>query len=190
MNNPAALPGEPLKAAPESLPQNPEMVAEQAAPHQGGVTARVVLFSLLAAAFFGYINPIIDAKLANTFLGAQHLPPGAVGVLLVVLLIVNPFTRYAAARVAFSLVMAGFALGCAALSFRRWQQLAAGAPIDGIAIWTPATIAALIVLCLLMGRRPLSRNETLVIYISCLISCLVPGHGAENFFIPCLLGPF
>ena len=118
------------------------------------------------------------------------MPPGAVGVLLVVLLIVNPFTRYAAARLVFSQVMAGVALLCAGLAAFRWQQLISGIAVEGVAIWTPAVIAALIVICLLMGRRPLSRNETLVIYISCLISCLVPGHGAENFFIPCLMGPF
>ena len=160
------------------------------ADSHGGVTWRVVIFSLLTAAFFGFINPIIDAKLANTFLGAQHLPPGAVGVLLVVLLIVNPFTRYASARLVFSQVMAAIALCCAGLAAFRWQQSVSGIAIEGVAIWTPAVIAALIVICLLMGRRPLSRNETLVIYISCLISCLVPGHGAENFFIPCLMGPF
>lgn len=155
------------------------------ASRRGGVTPRVVFFSLLAAVFFGYINPIIDAKLANTFLGAQHLPPGAVGVLLVILLIVNPFTRYAAARLAFSVAMLGVALGCTGLALFRFFK----GP-DGAALWTPAVFAALIFICLLMGRRPLSRNETLVIYATCLISCLVPGHGAENFFIPCLMGPF
>ncbi len=160
------------------------------ADSHGGVTLRVVFFSLITAVFFGFIDPIIDAKLANTFLGAQHLPPGAVGVLLVVLLIVNPFTRYASARLVFSQVMAAIALCCAGLAAFRWQKMVSGIAVDGVAIWTPAVIAALIIVCLLMGRRPLSRNETLVIYISCLISCLVPGHGAENFFIPCLMGPF
>jgi hypothetical protein len=155
------------------------------APRNGGVTPRVVFFSLLLALFFGYINPVIDAKLANTFLGAQHLPPGAVGVLIVVLLIVNPFTRYAAARVAFSYAMAAVALGAGALAVSRYLKGA-----DQVAVATPGAVAALIVVCLLMGRRPLSRNETLVIYITCLISCLVPGHGAENFFIPCIMGPF
>jgi hypothetical protein len=205
MSNRIAPASEVVGTASKTLPQNPETLPANSPTRQGGVTGsgvtgsgatgggvtrRVVLFSLLAAAFFGFINPIIDAKLANTFLGAQHLPPGAVGVLLVVLLVVNPFTRYAAARVAFSMVMAGVALACAGLAFWKWRLLAGGQAVDGIAIWTPAVIAALIGLCLLMGRRPLSRNETLVIYISCLISCLVPGHGAENFFIPCLMGPF
>ena len=157
---------------------------------RGGVTLRVVIFSLITAVFFGFIDPIIDAKLANTFLGAQHLPPGAVGVLLVVLLLVNPFTRYASARLTFSVAMGAVALFCSGLALFRWRQLANGIAVDGAALWTPAAIAALIIICLLMGRRPLSRNETLVIYISCLISCLVPGHGAENFFIPCLMGPF
>src|SRR5688500_7352198 len=115
MTNPATRSVEPVETAAETLPQNTDVSASQAPSRQGGVTRRVVVFSLLTAFFFGFINPVIDAKLANTFLGAQHLPPGAVGVLLVVLLIVNPFTRYAAARVAFSMFMAGVALACAAL---------------------------------------------------------------------------
>ena len=55
-----------------------------------GVTARVVVLCLGLAIFFGYISPIIDHKLANTFLGATHLPPGAVAVLLILLLVINP----------------------------------------------------------------------------------------------------
>src|SRR3712207_8165465 len=35
-----------------------------------------------------------------------------------------------------------------------------------------------------------SRNEVLVVYISCLFSSLVPGRGAENFIIPTILAPF
>ena len=56
-----------------------EAALNPAMPANRGVTPRVVFFSLLLALFFGYIDPVIDAKLANTFLGAQHLPPGAVG---------------------------------------------------------------------------------------------------------------
>ena len=101
-----------------------------------GVTPRVVCLCLGLAVFFGYIIPVIDVRLSNTFLGAQHLPPGAVGALLVLLLVVNPLLR------------------------------------------------------LFSKRLVLARNELLTVYISCLFSCLVPGHGAENFFIPNLLGPF
>jgi hypothetical protein len=39
-------------------------------------------------------------------------------------------------------------------------------------------------------RWQFSRNETLTVYISCLFSCIVPGHGSENFFVPNLLGVF
>ncbi len=43
----------------------------------------------------------------------------------------------------------------------------------------------------LMSRRGgFSRNEILTIYITCLFSCLIPGHGAENYFVGCTLGPF
>ena len=102
----------------------------------GGVTFRVVVLCLALAAIFGYIIPVIDVKLNNTFLGAAHLPPGAIGVLLILLLIVNPILKLVGERFAFS------------------------------------------------------RNEILTVYISCLFSCLVPGHGGENFFITNILGPF
>jgi len=102
----------------------------------GGVTLRVVVLCLLLAVFFGYIIPVIDVKLSNTFLGAAHLPPGALAVLLVLLVVFNPLLRLMSKRFVFT------------------------------------------------------RNEMLTIYISCLFSALVPGHGAENFFIPNLLGPF
>ena len=101
-----------------------------------GVTRRVVFLCLILAALFGYIIPIIDIKLQNSFLGAQHLPPGAIAVLLVLLLVVNPVLR---------------------LLSKRWT---------------------------------FSRNETLTVYISCLFSCLVPGHGGENYFVPNIIGVY
>jgi hypothetical protein len=102
----------------------------------GGVTLRVVVLCLALAAFFGYAIPIIDYKLFNTFLGATHLPPGAIGVLLVLLLVANPLLSLLSVKLAFS------------------------------------------------------RNETLTVYITCLFSCLIPGHGGENFIIPNLIAPF
>ncbi|MBV9868659.1 MAG: hypothetical protein JO316_25160 [Abitibacteriaceae bacterium] len=101
-----------------------------------GVTPRVVLLSLALAFLFGYIIPVIDIKLNNTYLASVHLPPGAVAVLLVLLLVVNPILKLIARGLAFS------------------------------------------------------RNEILTVYIACLFSCLVPGHGAENFFVSNLIGPF
>lgn len=101
-----------------------------------GVTLRVVILSLALAVVFGYIIPVIDIKLNNTYLASVHLPPGAVAVLLILLLIVNPLLK------------------------------------------------------LLAGRLAFSRNEILTVYIACLFSCLVPGHGAENFFVSNLIGPF
>jgi hypothetical protein len=68
----------------------------------GGVTLRVVVLCLALAVFFGYIIPIIDRKLANTFLGAAHLPPGAIAVLLVTLLILNPLLKLRSKRSGFS----------------------------------------------------------------------------------------
>jgi hypothetical protein len=100
------------------------------------VTLRVVVLCLALAAFFGYVIPVVDYKLFNTFLDGTHLPPGAVGALLVLLLVVNPLLRLISKKFAFS------------------------------------------------------RNETLTVYITCLFSSLVPGHGGENFIIPNLLAPF
>jgi hypothetical protein len=73
--------------------QSLQSAASEAGPSDGGVTPRVVALCLALALFFGYVIPIIDVKLANTFLGAQSLPPGAVGALLVLLLVVNPLLQ-------------------------------------------------------------------------------------------------
>ena len=115
-----------------SSPDNPEAVSSS--PH--AVTPRVVLLCLLLAGFFGYAEPIIDLKFSNTFLGATHFPPGAIGALLFLVLVVNPVLHW---------------------------------------VWK---------------RGALSRNEMLTVYIACLFACLVPGHGAENFFVACLVAPF
>jgi hypothetical protein len=110
-------------------------VQDEVAPHTRGVTRRVVL-SLLLAVIFGYIIPIIAVNLSNTFLGAAHLPPGAIAALLLLLLVVNPL------------------------------------------------------LGVVSRRLRLSRNEVLTVYITCMFSTLVPGHGGENFFVGTLIGPF
>ncbi|HEX8236086.1 MAG TPA: DUF6785 family protein [Abditibacteriaceae bacterium] len=104
--------------------------------NNGGVTFRVVVLSLALAVLFGYAIPVIDYKLFNTFLGATHLPAGAVGVLLILVLVINPVLRLISVRLAFT------------------------------------------------------RQEALTIYITCMFSSLVPGHGAENFVIPNLVAPF
>jgi hypothetical protein len=105
-------------------------------PRDHGVTRRVVVLSLLLSVVFGYALPVIDYKFFNTFLGGTHLPPGAIGVLLLLILVVNPLLRVAS---------------------KKWG---------------------------------LSRNEALTVYITCLFSSMVPGHGSENFTIPNLLAPF
>jgi hypothetical protein len=43
-----------------------------------GVTRRVIVISLLLAALFGIIVPYNDFKFSNTYLGATHMPPGAI----------------------------------------------------------------------------------------------------------------
>ncbi len=121
-----------------SLPHSAHELDALPAPkgREGGVTFRVVALCLTLAVIFGYALPVIDYKLYNTFLGGSHLPAGAIGVLLVLVLVVNPLLRFLR---------------------RAWA---------------------------------LSRNEALTVYISCLFSSLVPGHGSENFLIPNLIAPF
>ena len=58
-----------------------------------GVTPRVVIICLLLALLLGYLIPVVDYKLFNTFLGATHLPTGAIGALLMLVLVVNPLLR-------------------------------------------------------------------------------------------------
>ncbi len=101
-----------------------------------GVTPRVVIFSLFLAVVLGYIIPIIDYKQGNTMLDATHLPPGAIGALLILVLVVSPL------------------LGLVSKALR------------------------------------FTRNEALTVYITCLFSSLIPGHGAEGFIIPNLLAAF
>ncbi len=108
--------------------------SDEASPRS--LTGRVVFLCLALAVFFGYVIPIVDVKLSNTFMGAQHLPPSAVGVLLVLLLVVNPLLRLLSKKLAFS------------------------------------------------------RGELLTVYISCLFSTLVPGHGGEGFFVSQIIAPF
>ena len=113
-----------------------EAVSARDASRAGGVTFRVVVICLLLAVVFGYLLPVIDYKLYNTFLGATHLPPGAVGVLMILLLVVNPLLR---------------------LLSKTWA---------------------------------FTREESLTVYITCLFSSLVPGHGAETLIVPSLVTPF
>lgn len=116
----------------QQIDVTPSSNENDTSPRSRGLSLRVVLLCLALAVFFGYVIPIVDVKLSNTFVGAQHLPPGAVGVLLVMLLILNPLLRFLSR----------------APSSRRFA---------------------------------FSRNEILTVYISCLFSTLVPGHGGETF---------
>jgi hypothetical protein len=67
-----------------------------------GVTFRVVLLCLTFAIFFGYVIPVVDYKFFNTFLGATHLPPGAIAAILTMVLVVNPLLRLISQRAALS----------------------------------------------------------------------------------------
>jgi hypothetical protein len=119
-----------------SSPDSAVSASQQDKPLDGGVTLRVVVFSLFLAVILGYIIPVIDYKYMNTFLDGTHLPPGAVGALLVLVLVINPL------------------------------------------------------LGLVSKKLKFTRNEALTVYITCLFSSLVSGHGAENFIVPNLIASF
>lgn len=111
-------------------------VALKAGTETGRITARSIAVGLVLSIAFSFIIPYVDVFLSDTFLGAQHLPPGAVFALLFLVLVANPLLK-------------------------------------------------------LLGRRlPFTRVELLMIYCMLLFSTLVPGHGAENVFIPVVVSPF
>ena len=169
-----------------------------------GLTLRATLLSLGLAFFFGYMIPVVDMKMRNTFLGATHFPPGAIAVLLVLLLGVNPLLKILARDVRKIGVVGCAMMGCALLSALFFAR--AGSPfsapsdnpslrflplsLSSLLSWGFGSVAALLLLSLGLGRRPLERNEMLTVYISCLFSALSPGHGAENVFVVNLIGPF
>lgn len=86
--------GTTVKAAP--------VISQNSFGDPNGITRRVVLLSLALAFFFGYVIPIVDIKLFNTYLGSTHLPPGAIAVLLVLVLFVNPLLKLLHKKWAFS----------------------------------------------------------------------------------------
>ncbi len=85
--------------ATQSIP-TPAAAASDAR-RERGVTPRVVLLCLALALFFGYVIPVVDYKFFNTFLGATHLPPGAIAALLAMVVVVNPLLRLISKRAAF-----------------------------------------------------------------------------------------
>jgi hypothetical protein len=151
-----------------------------------GVTWRVTILSLALAVVFGYIIPIIDVRLSNTYLGAAHLPPGAVAVLLILLLVINPLLLYASRARSSSLTLLAVALASTLLSGAAFSLWGGGS----LTAWILASLAVIAFAGCALGRHPLSRNEILTVYTTCLFSCLVPGHGSENFFVSNIIGPF
>ena len=180
----------PASVQPSSLnPATPETTVEKPL----GLSLRAVLLSLGLAFFFGYIIPIVDMKMRNTFLGATHLPPGAIAVLVILLLAVNPLLTLISQQSSRIAVVFGAMIACAALAgFCYTRPGYAEGGFSVLLFWLFVAGAALMLLTLALGlqRRPLSRNEILTVYISCLFSTLVPGHGAENVFVVNLIGPF
>ena len=165
-------------------PVTPETIVEKPM----GITMRAALLSLGLAFFFGYIIPIVDMKMRNTFLGATHLPPGAVAVLVILLLTVNPLLTMISRQSSRISLVFGALIVCAALSGFFFTR----GGVESLLFWLFGAAAVLMLLTILLnlGKKPLSRNEILTVYISCLFSTLAPGHGAENVFVVNLIGPF
>lgn len=173
--------------SPESFSGATDSPLVESAPEAGGgITFRVVFLCISLAFFFGMIIPIVDMKMRNTFLGATHLPPGAIAVLLVMLLAINPLLHLMSRDGGKAVFVAGGLVACAAASVYFYSN----GGVESLLFWLFGAGAILLFLTLLMGRRPFTRNETLTVYISCLFSALAPGHGAENVFVVNLLGPF
>lgn len=59
---------------------------------------RAALLSILLAIFFGLVSPRIDFLLCNTPLGSQHTSPGAIGALMLLVLVINPLLGLANKR--------------------------------------------------------------------------------------------
>jgi len=66
------------------------------------VTVRSVTVGLLLSVGCGLIVPYMDHYMRGTFIGGQHLPPGAVFMLMMLVLIINPLLRLISRRLAFS----------------------------------------------------------------------------------------
>ena len=153
-----------------------------------GISLRAALLSLGLAFFFGYIIPIVDMKMRNTFLGATHLPPGAVAVLVILLLTVNPLLTLISRQKSRIALVFGALIAFAALSGFFFTSGNTGSLLFWL--FGAGAVLMFLTLALNLGRQPLSRNEILTVYISCLFSTLAPGHGAENVFVVNLIGPF
>lgn len=117
------------------LQANEGQLERESGPRRERITARAIVVGLLLSIGFAFAIPYIDVYMSDTFLGACHLPPGAIFALLALVLVVNPLLR---------------------LLRRHWA---------------------------------LGRLELLMVYCMLLFSTLVPGHGAENVFIPVAATP-
>jgi hypothetical protein len=63
-------------------------------------------------------------------------------------------------------------------------------PAGAIAVLLALLLVVNPLLRVLSSKLAFTRGETIVVYITCLFSTLVPGRGAENFFVPNILSSF
>ena len=67
-----------------------------------GLTARSLLVGFVLSVACGVFIPYMDHYVQGTFIGGQHLPPGAVFVLMILVLIVNPLLALLSPRLPFA----------------------------------------------------------------------------------------
>ena len=82
----------------------PDQIKAVSTSESGRITGRCVVVGLVLSIIFSFIIPYVDVFLSDTFLGAQHLPPGAVFVLLALVLFVNPLLKLVSRRLPFTRV--------------------------------------------------------------------------------------
>ena len=71
---------------------------------RSGITSRALALGFVLSLLCGLLIPYLDHYVQGTFIGGQHLPPGAVFVLMVMVLAVNPLLRALSPRLQFTRV--------------------------------------------------------------------------------------
>lgn len=71
-------------------------------PAQAGFRLRALAVGFAFSVLCGLVIPYLDHYVQGTFVGGQHLPPGAVFALMVLVLVVNPLLRLVSGRFLFT----------------------------------------------------------------------------------------
>ncbi|HEY3397204.1 MAG TPA: DUF6785 family protein [Armatimonadota bacterium] len=83
------------------LGPNSSSASESDSPRRG-VTVRSVAVGFVLSVGCGIVVPYMDHYVQGTFIGGQHLPPGAVFMLMLLVLVLNPLLRLLSPRLPFA----------------------------------------------------------------------------------------